>query len=110
MKNNDKNTMGAGAEFAPLTNEEILLILGNGNLVDGFSLLQKFTYGLAVARKKHSWGKGKEIDNWHKALNALIDENEEWVQAMQHEPANRQLSEALDVMIVATRIANREWE
>lgn len=98
------------ADMFPLTNEEILLILGNGNLVDGFNLLQKFAYGLAVARQKHGWGKGKEIDTWHKAEYALKDEYDEWVNAMQRETKERQEAEAFDVMIVAARIANMEWE
>lgn len=98
------------ADMIPLTPEDILLILGNGNMVAGSNLLQKFAYGVAVARQKHSWGKGKEIDTWHKASHALKDEFDEWVRAMQGETRDRQEAEALDVMIVAARIANREWE
>lgn len=94
----------------PLTNEEILLILGNGNLKEGFDFLQKFAYGLAVARQKHGWGKGREIDSWNKAENALTDEISEWHKAIRTETLERQEAEALDVMIVAARIANREWE
>lgn len=94
----------------PLTQEEILLILGNGNLKTGFDLLQKFAYGIAIARQKHGWGKGKEIDTWHKAEIALTDEIAEWNKAIRTETPERQEAEALDVMIVATRIANREWE
>lgn len=97
-------------KMPPLTNEEVLLILGNGNLKNGFDLLQKFAYGLAVARQKHGWGEGKEIDNWNKAENALTEEISEWHKAIRMETFERQEAEALDVMIVATRIANREWE
>lgn len=96
--------------MSPLCNEEILLILGNGNLVEGFHLLQKLAYGLAVARQKHLWGKGKEIDTWNKAVNALTDEISEWHKAIRLETFDRQNAEALDVLIVALRLANREWE
>lgn len=97
-------------DIAPLAPEDILIILGNGNMVAGSELLQKLAYGLAIARQKHKWGYDEEVDTWHRAEYALKDEVDEWVKAMCEETPQRQNAEALDVMIVAARIANREWE
>lgn len=87
---------------------QILQILGNGDVVKGSNLLQKLAHGLSIARQKHGWGKGREIDDYYKASFALKDECHEWMWAMQNENDDRQFAEILDVMIVAARIANRE--
>lgn len=97
-------------ETSSLTYDEILQILGNGDTMKGFELLQRLAKGLSIARQKHGWGNNKEIDNFYTASLALKDEVHEWFWAMQNESYVRQLAEAMDVMIVATRIANREWE
>lgn len=97
-------------ETTKLTYDQIVTILGNGDMAAGSDLLQNLAHGLSIARQKHGWGKGREIDAWRKAKDALKGEYAEWVDAMRYETPERQLAEILDVMIVAARVANREWE
>lgn len=89
---------------------EICVIIGDGNFKKGFNLVQNLAERLIAARKKHKWGKQGEISSYTKASIALEDEHAEWDRAMAAETPERQGSEALDILTVATRIANMEYK
>lgn len=89
---------------------EMVTIIGNGDAQKGANLMQNLALRLNFARNKHKWGKEKEIDTPIKAHNALKSEKQEWLYAMTKESKQRQLDESLDILAVAIRIANREFE
>lgn len=89
---------------------DITHILGNDDFRSGANILMSLSARLNHARHKHKWGKGKEIDSFQKAFKALCGETQEWLDAMENESQERQFSEAIDILAVAIRIANREFE
>lgn len=88
----------------------MMFVLGNGDFRSGVDILQELAKRLDHARNKHKWGKGKEIDSATKAYNALQGENQEWLRAINEETPERQFDEVLDVLAVAIRMANKEFE
>lgn len=89
--------------------ERCFLAFGNGDVNKGQMLLQKLADRLEYARTQHGWGKDREISSCHLAHEALHDEIVEWTHTLAYESDNRQLDEALDIIAVAVRIANQEY-
>lgn len=94
-----------------------LLRLGNGDLNKGALLLWSLAHRLDHARKKHKWGKEQETQSAQEAISALKSEIREWEFAnwdymifTGHEYELRVYDEVLDILAVAIRIANREFE
>lgn len=89
--------------------ERIWRAFGNGDSAKGRLTLEKLTERIEYAREEHGWGAKKEISSPYGALNALEGEIREWTNAIHKETKERQLDEALDILAVATRIANQEY-
>ena len=83
---------------------------GNGDETKGRIILENLVTRIEEAREKHSWGLDKETDSPESAIMRLFSEINEWYEALQHENDKRQLDEALDVLAVAVRMANQEYD
>lgn len=91
--------------------DEAIQIIGRGDWQDGKNLIVALAERITHARNKHPWGQNTEYDSILIATNiALNGEIAELMYAYDAETRQRQDSEALDVLAVAARIANREFE
>ena len=87
----------------------IFKLLGLDDFAVGEDLAVKIADRIEHARKEHpakEW-QGKGL-NW--ASMALLDETDELVNAVIHETPERVKDELLDVIAVAIRMYNCEWE
>lgn len=82
-----------------------LVVLGNGNASRGRVLLLAITTRLAEARLKHPDWQDKGL-YW--ALGVIGNEYHELEHAVLEESEQRQLDEALDVIVTAIRFVNSE--
>lgn len=90
--------------------DESLTIIGNGDHENGKKLIISLAERLIHARNKHEWGKTSSTSTIRGAISALNCEIGELAYSFDAERQQRQQDEALDVLAVATRIANREFE
>lgn len=89
---------------------EILRVLGNSDQQKGLELLTKIYQRILYARDCHKWGRDGEIYSRLLAYMALEGEVKEYQHACHMETVHREFDEILDVIAVAIRIANREYE
>lgn len=87
-----------------------LSVIGNGDPERGLKLLRALSNRLLQARRKHIWQCNGEISNGNEASKAIFDEAVEYCFAVSHETQERQTDEILDVLAVAVRCFNREFE
>lgn len=114
-KDNTDNSLFVQAHANTLQNS--ILQLGNGDLNKGALLLWSLAHRLDHARNKHKWGKEQETQSAQDAVSALKSEIREWEFAnsdymtfIGHDYELRVYDEVLDILAVAIRIANREFE
>lgn len=90
--------------------DESIAYLGNGDWQAGKNRIVALAERLEHARSKHKWGQNTECGGIKSAITALNGEITELMYAYDSESRQRQDDEALDVLAVAVRIANREFE
>ena len=96
---NDKDLLAA--DYSSL-----LAVWGNGDAFKGFAMFQAVTMRLMEARAKHPrWEPSAAY-----GLQVIGSEYEELVRAVRTESENRQLDEALDVIVTALRFYGKEWK
>lgn len=81
-----------------------LAVIGNGNTFKGMEMWDKVTLRLRDARQKHPLF-AKDVTE---ALEAISDEYQELVDAIDHESPARQEDEVLDVIVTCLRFLGGE--
>lgn len=90
----------------PVSFSRCMLVLGNGDELKGYQLLDRFIWRLLHARDKHP----KFAEGKYHALGVIASEYRELKHAVERESDERAYDEALDVMVTAFRFVAGEHE
>lgn len=86
--------------------QECFSVIGNGNMLKGANLVHDIAVRIAEARDKHpEFATGLINAAW-----VVHGEMDELLEAAIEEPIERAEDEALDVVVTAVRLINREYK